>query len=82
MTELRQFFRGFKKGMTNFGQGIALIINSILLTFVYLLGVGLTSIVAKLSRKHFLDMKLSKKNSYWSDLGLKKKPLRNYYRQF
>ena len=82
MKELRQFFRGFKKGMINFGQGIALIINSILLTFVYLLGVGLTSIVAKLSRKHFLDMKLSKKNSYWSDLGLKKKPLRDYYRQF
>lgn len=82
MTELRQFYRGFKKGMRDFGQNIALIINTILLSFVYLIGVGLTSIVAKIFRKHFLDMKLHKDGTYWSKLNLKKKSINEYYRQF
>jgi hypothetical protein len=81
MKKLKQFLRGFKKGMGNFGNNIALIINTILLSFVYAMGVGLTSIVAKLSGKHFLEMKLSK-DSYWSNLNLKKKKLEDYYRQF
>jgi len=83
MRELKQFFNGFMEGMKNFGQGIALIINSVLLTIVYLIGVGFTSIFAKPFRKHFLDMKLSKKKeTYWSDLNLKKRPIEEYYRQF
>jgi len=82
MKELKQFFRGFKKGMANFGQGIAILINTILLTFVYLLGVGLTSILAKIFRKNFLELKLYKKNTYWSELRLKRKPIQEYYRQF
>jgi len=82
MRELKQFLRGAKKGMKDFGQGIALIINSVLLTVVYFVGVGFTAIFAKLFRKHFLDMKLSKKKTYWSGLNLKKRPIEEYYRQF
>ena len=82
MKQAKQFFEGAKKGMSNFGHNIALIINTILLTFVYLIGVGLTSIFAKIFRKHFLETKLSKKDTYWSDLNLKKKPIGEYYRQF
>ena len=37
MKELKQFFTGAKKGVGNFGHNIALIINTILLTFVYLI---------------------------------------------
>ena len=81
-TFLKQFFNGFKKGMGNFGHNIALVINTILLTFVYLIGVGLTSISAKIFRKHFLETKLSKKDTYWTDLNLKKKSMEDYYRQF
>ena len=81
MNGLKQFFRGFKKGMGNFGYNIALIINTVLLTIVYLLGVGLTSIFAKAFRKHFLDMK-SSNDSYWSDLNLKNKSMEECYRQF
>jgi hypothetical protein len=74
---------GFNKGMRNFGHSMALIINSVLLAIVYLVGVGFTSIFARLFRKHFLDIRLSKKNeTYWSDLNLKKKPMEEYYRQF
>ncbi len=82
MKGLKQFLIGFKKGMKDFGQGIALIVNSVLLAIVYFTGVGFTAIFAKLFRKHFLDMKLSKKETYWSDLNLKKKPMEEYYRQF
>lgn len=82
MKGLKEFFKGFRNGMRNFGQGIALIINSVLLLAVYFIGVGFTSIFAKLFRKHFLDMRLSEKDSYWSELNLKKKPIEEYYRQF
>lgn len=59
-----KFFKGFKKGMKDFGNNISLIINSILLTIVYLIGVGITSIIAKLSEKSFLDSKLSKPDEF------------------
>ena len=77
------FFRGFKKGMNNFNQIITTLVNSILLSFVYLIGVGLTSILAKIVRKSFLETKISdKQETYWSELNLKKKSLEEYYQQF
>ena len=68
--------------MGNFGHNTALIINTISLVFVYLVGVGLTCLFAKIFGKHFLETKLSKKNTYWSDLKLIKKSIEDYYRQF
>jgi len=82
MNEVRQFFKGFKQGMKSFGSNIALIVNTILLSLVYVMGVGITSIIAKLIGKRFLETKLSKKSTYWSDLNLKKKHIEEYYRQF
>jgi len=81
MRKLKQFFNGFKKGMKCFSDNISTVINFLLLSIVYLTGVGLTSIVAKLFSKHFLDME-KKKNSYWCDLNLKNKSIEEYYRQF
>ena len=81
VNKIKQFFKGFKKGMGDFGHNIASIINTVLLSFVYVIGVGPTSIVAKIVGKHFLEIKLSK-SSYWSDLNLKKKSIEDYYRQF
>jgi len=81
MKALGEFFRGFRKGMKEFGENITALVNSVLLSIVYFLGVGLTSIAAKALGKHFLD-KRSRNDSYWSDINLKKKPLKDYYRQF
>ncbi len=79
----RHFFRGFRKGMELFGQNIAAIVNVSLLLAVYVVGVGLTSLFAKLFGKHFLELKVSKrKKSYWSRLNLKKRPIEEYYRMF
>jgi len=83
-SSLRAFLDGCKEGMQLFGHNIALIINTGLLLLVYLIGVGFTSIAAMIAKKHFLEMKKKKgaQESYWKDLGLKKKPLEEYYRQF
>lgn len=78
----REFFDGFKIGVKTFNQTITAIINTILLTFVYVVGIGIPSIIAKLFGKHFLDIKPSKKDTYWSDLNIKTKPLNEYYKQF
>ena len=83
MREIKDFIKGFKKGMHDFGQVIALLINSALLLIVYIFAVGITSLFAKLSGKHFLGIKISKlRETYWSELNLKKKPAESYYRQF
>jgi hypothetical protein len=77
------FFKGIGEGFKEFGQNITLIVNTLLLFLVYILGVGLTSLAAKLFRKHFLDKKVSKKQkTYWKTLNLKKKNIETYYRQF
>lgn len=83
MNRLKQFFKGFKEGMNDFGSCISTIINSALLLIVYIIGVGLTSLFAKLAGKHFFSRRpSSKKDTYWSDLNLKRKPIEDYYRQF
>lgn len=82
MAILRQVFHWFREAMGYVGRGIALIINTVLLSFVYFIGVGITSLIAKAFGKRFLEVKSSKKSSYWSDLNLKRKKLEDYYRQF
>lgn len=79
--EISWFLSGLKKGQENFGKNIAIIINSILLTIVYFLGIGLTSILAKILNKNFLNLKFSNE-TYWEDLNLEKEDITNYYRQF
>jgi len=58
-------------------KAIQFIINSILLTIVYIIGIGLTSFLAKLTGKKFLGQKRGTQ-SYWRDI----KDDNNYYRQF
>ncbi len=83
MRLVKDFFKGFFKGMKNFGTNISMIVNSILLSVVYFVGVGLTAIFAELFRKKFLDLKLNKQvKTYWKDLNLKKKKIDDYYRTF
>lgn len=75
------FVKGFKLGFKNFGHNVTKIVNFILLVPVYFIGVGLTSIIAKLSKKKFLDLNMKGK-TYWKEKKLEKQPVENYYRQF
>ena len=79
---MREIIIGFLEGFKEFGQNITTLINSILLTPVYIIGVGLTSILAKLSGKKFLENDVKKRATYWSELNLEKKNLEDHYRQF
>lgn len=60
---------------------VSSIVNFILLSFVYFIGVGLTSLIAKISNKKFLDLKKENKDSYWEDKEVSNK-FEDHFRQF
>ncbi len=77
------FFKSVGKGMKQFGENITAVVNTVLLLVMYIVGVGVTAIFARIFRKHFLERKISKKKaSYWSDLNIKKQEREKYYKQF
>lgn len=76
-------FKGIKEGIEEFGKSISLIINTLLLTIVYFLGIGLTSVFARIFNKKFMDLKIDKNTrTYWEDLNLTKKEKGEYFKQF
>jgi len=82
MRRIKHFFKEFREGLKDFGENISIIVNTILLSLIYLIGVGLTSMIAKIVKKKFLHIKEPKKESYWTDLNLKKNKREEYYKQF
>ena len=81
--KIKNFLKGLKKGFKKFGENTAVIVNFILLSLVYFVGVGITSLFAKIFNKHFLELKIDKsKDSYWEELNLTKEGIEKYYRQF
>ena len=80
---MKLLLKGFGKGMKEFGENMTAIVNSFLLSIVYFIGVGVTSLFARIKRKRFLKTEIAKeKETYWQDLNLKKKKFKEYYRQF
>jgi len=62
------------------GKIFSMIINFILLSIVYFIGIGLTSIIAKsIFKKHFLDIKGS---NNWINIENKSKKLEDYERMY
>jgi len=83
MTSAKLFLNSVGKGMKQYGEKITAFVNTVLLLLVYIIGVGVTSIVARIFGKHFMERKTSKKKaSYWTDLNIKKQEREKYYRQF
>ncbi len=79
----KEFFNGIKKGQKAFGEDIAQIVNLIVLSVVYIIGIGITSLIAKIVGKHFLELNMDKnKKSYWEELQLGIGKKEEYYRQF
>ncbi|MFH1399892.1 MAG: hypothetical protein ABIH41_00075 [Nanoarchaeota archaeon] len=69
------------KGFKRFGQHITTLINSILLSIVYILGVGITSLIARIAGKKFMDTS-SRRKTTWTDLDIDKRATDSYFRQF
>lgn len=83
MNKFKRFFNGFRKGMKLFGNAMSTIVNTALLSAVYLLGVGATALIAKIKGKKFLETDISRNTkTYWKKLDLKTKHIDEYYRQF
>ncbi|MBU2615809.1 MAG: hypothetical protein KKC19_01775 [Nanoarchaeota archaeon] len=81
MARIKQIFDEFMEGSKLFGELISSIINLLLLSFVYFVGVGLTSIFARILGEKFIDDKITK-DSYWEELNLTTQSFKEYYRQF
>jgi len=90
LNSVLEFWDGLKEGFVGFSGNISIIVNSILLGVVYIIGIGITSIIAKISGKHFLNIKFnSSAKSYWESTSAKKgeknnsnKTKEDCYRQF
>lgn len=80
---IKIFGKYFKEGMLFFGERTSVLVNTLLLGIVYILGVGPMSILAKLTRKKFLDLTLdATRASYWEKIEKQPDTLNRYYRQF
>ena len=84
MNSFKLFWKAFYLGMKKFGSTIVDIINFILLLPVYYIGIGISSIMAKILGKHFMDLsKPSKKvKSYWLDKKQKEIKIDDFYNEF
>lgn len=82
MSKTNLFFKGFVHGFRNFSHTITNTINFFLLLIVYILGIGLVSIISKLFGRHYLDLKKSGSKSNWREHKITKELLEKYYRTF
>lgn len=76
------FLKGFKEGFSKVGLGVSNIVNFFLLLLVYLVGIGVPAIIAKLMRKRFLDLKIEKEASHWHEPEDYEDSMEDCYRQF
>lgn len=78
-----KIFSFFKKTAEKIGLTMAFVVNSLLLLVVYTIGVGLTSVVAKIVGKRFLEIRPSSEmSSYWNDVVPRKKSFGDHFKQF
>lgn len=83
MNKLNSFFKEFHKGQALFGETISTVVNSLLLSLVYFLGIGLTSIFAKFANRRFLDKETDLlKESYWEEFHFMKIEEGEHFRQY
>jgi len=83
MTNRIKFIAGFRSGLKSYGHTISILINTVLLLVTYLVGVGITSIVARLVGKKFLDNKKKpRQQTFWIKTTMGTGSKKDYYRQF
>ena len=76
------FFHGFIKGFKMPAEDLMANINVVALALIYILGIGIPSLISKIFSKKFLDLKTKgKAKSYWNDLNLGTKQKKDYFNQ-
>jgi hypothetical protein len=73
--KIKEFLEPIAKFMSN-------VVNFLLLTIVYIFGIGLVSIVMKLFGKRFLSLKKQNKKTNWEEHKVGKQSLETYHRTF
>ncbi len=74
-------FERFSEFVKPFTDKVNLVVNTVLLSIVYFIGVGFTSVSAKLVGKKFLKLEKENTNSYWIDKE-QNNSKESYFRQF
>ncbi len=78
---MKKILAAYIKGFKEFGLALNNVITLIMLSIVYFVGVGLTSIIAKALKKNFLEFKSADK-TYWKENRITKKKFEDYLRTF
>ena len=80
---LRDFFGGWWAGFKMVGESFTIAFNAFFLTIAYVVGVGITAMVAKVVRKHFLDLGWpANRQTHWVENTIKTERFEKYRRQF
>ncbi|MFA5484710.1 MAG: hypothetical protein WC260_00435 [Candidatus Pacearchaeota archaeon] len=80
---MKKFRENIKKRIKKSSKLILLITNTILLTIVYFLGIGITFLIGKLTRKKLFNLDLNKdEKTYWEKIKEEKKSLEDFYNPF
>ena len=79
---LKKLWLSVKSVLEPVSKFMASVVNLVLLFVVYFIGIGIVSIISKLSGKHFLNLKIQNKTSDWHNHKVKKEPIEKYYRMF
>lgn len=83
MENFRLLFKGIYEGLGVFGRIVGGIINFFLLLVVFIFGVGLVSLIAKLFGKRFLYLGWdSSAKSYWTESPALKRKKEDYFKPF
>ena len=82
LNTLNKGWSKIKKALEPISKKISNIVNFILLSIVYSVGIGAVSVIMKIFGKHFLELKKLNKKSNWHEHEVAKQPLENYYRIF
>ena len=72
----------FKQGFMYFSKTISSVVNFVLLFIIYIFGIGVVSIIAKICGKHFIKYSYNKDITYWEELNLGKKYYDEYKKEF
>jgi hypothetical protein len=76
------FFKGVQSGMKLFGECTSALVNAILLSVVYLVGIGLSRLLAPRSHREMMEPPSKRSRSYWRSMRAEKRSLDEHYRQF
>jgi len=63
--QMKSFINEFKNGTRYFAESISFLVNSFLFSFVYIIGIGLTSLFLKILGRHTMNINRFERVTFW-----------------